>query len=307
MRRFILYILVWVTPFLGVYNVVGQSLGDFLPEALAGNATAQYNTSKCYAYGWGTEVNTTKATHYLRLAAENAQPRAMEEMADRYEGVAPLLHGYWDADGEPNRGNLYEGYDNGCYYGELHNYQRDGYGTYAWDSGTVYSGEWYEGERYGIGFSLFGNTVHYGNYSGEPNGHGTTIVTDSLSYLAGAVGSRVYVGDFVEGTPHGQGTLYGHDGTLLYNGEFERGVPVGTYPTQENYTPYRWSYESLPGGDSYEGETLRGVREGFGIYRWADGSMWFGYWEDGLREGEGLYINANGAMVAGIWSYGELQ
>lgn len=304
MKRTLLYILVWLTIPLGAS---AQSLGDWLPSALAGNPTAQYNASKCYAYGWGTEANAQRAAYFLRLAAEQSLPRAMTELADHYSPTAPLLAQYWADEGSESRANYYESYENGCYYGEVHNYLRDGYGTYAWDSGTIYSGEWFEGKRYGIGFTLYEGLAHYGNYSDGPEGHGATIVCDSLTHLAGAPGSRVYVGNFANGTPQGQGTLYGADGTLLYNGPFDKGLPTATYPTTANYTPYRWTYEALPGGDSYEGESHNGIREGFGIYRWADGSVWFGYWEGGLREGEGLYINANGAMMAGIWSEGELM
>ena len=71
--------------------------------------------------------------------------------------------------------------------------------------------------------------------------------------------------------------------------------------------PFYTALDAIVGKGIYEGESHNGIREGFGIYRWADGSVWFGYWEGGLREGEGLYINANGAMMAGIWSEGELM
>ena len=306
MKRLLLYILVSLTILLPD-GVTAQTLSDFLPAALTNNPIAQYNASKCYAYGWGTEINLPRAAHYLRLAAENGQPRAMAELAEQFSTPSPLLADYWRNEGAESRGNRYESYDNGCYYGEIISYQRDGYGTYAWDSGTVYSGEWQDGRRHGMGFSVYGDAIHYGSYTNEPNGYGATIITAPQREIAGAEGACIYVGDFVNGTPHGLGTLYDREGRLLYYGDFAKGSPSATYPTTDSYSRYRWTHESLPGGDTYEGESNNGVREGFGIYRWADGSVWFGEWAGGVRSGEGLYINANGAMMAGSWVDGEFQ
>lgn len=306
MKRLLYYILVLPTLH-SAPSATAQVLSDFLPSALTNNPIAQYNASKCYAYGWGTDINPQRAAYFLRRSAEGAQPQAMAELAEQFSSTSPLLADYWRAEGGESRGNHYESYDNGCYYGETMSYQRDGYGSYAWDSGAVYSGEWQDGRRHGMGFSVFGDATHYGRYTDEPNGYGALIITNPEHQIAGIEGACIYVGDFVGGTPQGVGTLYDRNGTLLYYGNFTKGHPSATYPTTANYAHYRWAHESLPGGDTYEGESNGGIREGFGIYRWADGSVWFGEWEGGVRSGEGLYINANGAMMAGIWAGGELQ
>lgn len=278
-----------------------------MSAAEGGDAVAQYNSSKCYLFGWGTDKNAQKANHFLRLAAENKLPQATGELAKTYEKSAPLVADYWLNGATESRGNHYKSFENGCYYGETLSHMRDGYGTYVWDSGTIYSGEWQEDVRYGFGISFFPRMIHLGNYNEAPNGYGAAIVTDTLNHFAGAANSRVYVGNFTNGLPQGIGTLYDHGGTLVYHGNFNNGVPTNNYPTTDNYSTYRWVVEQLDGGDNYEGETVQGVREGFGIYRWADGSIWFGYWLDGKREGEGLYINSNGAMMAGVWHEGKLQ
>jgi 1-phosphatidylinositol-4-phosphate 5-kinase len=52
---------------------------------------------------------------------------------------------------------------------------------------------------------------------------------------------------------------------------------------------------------------MGGLRHGFGIYHWADGSWWCGFWAEGLRDGAGLYMRADGAIMTGIWSNDSLQ
>ena len=49
------------------------------------------------------------------------------------------------------------------------------------------------------------------------------------------------------------------------------------------------------------------MRDGFGIYRWEDGSEWWGFWHNGVREGTGLYIRNDGALMSGTWDNGELR
>lgn len=275
-----------------------------LPSALAA-------LGNCHANGTGVTADRTAALRYYRLGAEAGDASAARFMNTYYRLSAPQLAAYWGSaaqgGAEPVDYYDYEGYSNGCYYGELRRGHREGCGVYAWDSGSIYRGEWIEDLRSGIGTTVFAHSVHYGAYSSEADGYGALVVTDPGSRIAGCNGGKVYVGYFRNGKPEGTGTVYDADGKVLYYGDFASGSPTGEYPSSERYSAYAWVTDTYPSGDGYEGETYNSLRDGFGIYRWADGAMWFGSWSGGNRNGTGLYISADGRMVAGTWIGNELQ
>ena len=57
-------------------------------------------------------------------------------------------------------------------------------------------------------------------------------------------------------------------------------------------------------GDLYNGEWKCGKQNGFGIYIWADGTGFFGMWQNGLRHGEGT-LHADGQVYHGMWEFGK--
>lgn len=309
MRRTLLYILVSL---LCCFSAHAQQLSDFLSEAKRGNSLAQYNASVCYKHGLGTEPNPTRSRHFLRLAAENGEQIARKQLADLFATSLPQLASYWEkslsADSPTSGFTSYESFDNGCYYGQLHGGLRDGYGTYVWDSGTHYVGSWEDDERYGMGRTSTATQTHYGHYLNNATGYGATIITDTThTHIAQCPDGICYAGSYASGLPDGIGTIYNSAGEVVYYGSFEAGRPTDHYPSTESYSAYRWVREVLPSGDTYEGETVNGLREGFGIYRWAAGSVWFGQWQGGVRSGEGLYIDTDGRMIEGVWLGDEYQ
>lgn len=304
MRRYIfIYI---ICTYAGLASA--QTLGDYLPRARTGDAIAQYNTAQCYLYGWGTKPNKGLWLHFLRLSAEGGEPQAMEDLAGHLATLAPDLASYWRGEQSTIPYDYsYHSHTDGCYYGEIHRGERDGYGTYLWDSGIHYTGLWESGERYGVGITHFEDMVIYGNHAGDAHGYGAIILTSPDLHFEGAEGSVYFVGYLSDGMPNGIGTLYNADGEVTYYGEFSNGIPTSTYPTEVRFSSYRWHREALPNGDSWEGEMVDNVRNGFGIYRWEDGSEWWGFWHEGSREGAGLYIRNDGALMYGTWERGELK
>lgn len=304
-RHILLYILFFLV---GTTSAQAQRLDDFLTAAREGDALAQYNAAVCYYHGFGVERNIERSNYFLRRAAEGGAAEAKAALSSRHAGVLTQLASYLQSGSSTEtRYMTYEGYDNGCYYGQMHGGWRDGYGTYLWDSGVSFVGQWEDGECFGMGRTIYGDQTHYGSYINLPHGYGAIIMADTLHHPAGCPGGARYVGFFASGEPSGTGTIYNAAGEVLYFGEFDNGRPAGEYPSSESYSTYRWVEELLPTGDTYNGETHNGVREGFGIYRWAAGALWFGYWRDGLRNGDGLYIDADGRMIAGVWLDDEFQ
>lgn len=303
-KRLLLYILVSL---LFVPRGFAQQLDDFLSAARAGNPVALYNAAVCYRHGLGVAPNRSRSNHFMRRAAELGLPEARERMAKEVASGTPSLAAYWSGAVSTENFVTYESYENGCYYGQQHGGMRDGYGTYLWDSGTAYVGQWEDGERYGMGFTTYDDQTHFGSYLNHAVGYGATIMADTLHHIASCPEGRCYVGEFADGLPHGTGTIYDASGEVVYYGPFVAGRPTHTYPSVERYSTYRWVRELLPTGDTYEGEMVMGQREGFGIYRWAAGAVWFGYWRGGVRSGEGLFIDSEGRMIAGLWVGDEFQ
>lgn len=281
-----------------------QTLGDFLSDAKSGDAVAQYNAAMCYLHGWGTAADRSRWHHFMRLAAEGGLEEAAERLAEHYAPVAPELAAYWRGEEStlPYKYH-YRSFDQGCYYGELRRGMRDGYGTFVWDDGRILSAYWEDGEQYGTCRIVDTHQLTYG-YFNDFSGTGAILLSDGHQF-EGVEGATIYVGYIEEGVPSDHGAFYDSEGRNLYYGPLKEGRPSGV-ATPAGY-PYSWTRESYEGGDSWEGESIEGVRQGFGIYRWADGAWWCGFWERGVREGTGLYMRADGALITGLWSNDVLQ
>lgn len=250
-----------------------------------------------------------EANRRLRLGAEGGDLQAADILLARFADVCPKI------DTVDFSGNKrlpedfgYESYRNGCYFGEMgHRGYRNGSGIYLWDSDTCYVGEWDDDERSGYGVTDYGTSRHYGLYdSSSAEGNGVMIAAEGHTF-AGLDGCHVYAGEFSNSQFNGTGTLYSADGQIVYYGTFRNGRPTSTFPSTEHYDGYRWEVQECEGGESYCGETIDGVRNGLGIYRWADGAIWFGAWSNGSRNGDGIYIAADGRTVSGTWIGNELQ
>lgn len=65
-------------------------------------------------------------------------------------------------------------YSNGFYLGEFRNGEREGYGCYVWNDGSLYLGEWSNSKKSGEGLYIGDSGyVYIGMYrNGEKHGHG---------------------------------------------------------------------------------------------------------------------------------------
>ena len=57
--------------------------------------------------------------------------------------------------------------------------------------------------------------------------------------------------------------------------------------------------------DSYIGEILNGLREGFGIYTSENGDIYEGFWVENLQQGEGILTLIDGIQYKGEWKEGK--
>ena len=168
--------------------------------------------------------------------------------------------------------------------------------THNYNNGDKYKGQVasYEGinRRQGLGLYWFNSDdIHFGAYvNGIKNGYAIVIasVGQNVNYCSNCV---YFVGYYCDNLKCGKGKCYDKEGNLIYYGDFSNDHPIGTYPTTDNYSSYKFECIEYKGGDKYIGETYKGQRHGQGIYLlWKNGDAWYGPWKDGQRNGYGIHL-----------------
>lgn len=143
------------------------------------------------------------------------------------------------------------------YDGEWVNGSRTGNGKYDFSNGDLYEGGFKNGQFHGYGVlktgyhpegTLLGSYVpSYFNrsYTGEFedgvfHGTGTFVYRPNpLDYASGEEFPYKYSGDFYKGEFQGQGILTDIDGLILFEGTWEKGVPLKNEP-EEQAEPKKW-------------------------------------------------------------------
>ena len=156
-------------------------------------------------------------------------------------------------------------YDNGNkYVGEWKDNQKTGQGTYTWKSGDIYVGEFKDDKSNGQGVLTYGSGDKYiGEFKNDSfYGQGTYTFKDG----------RVEEGNWKDGKLNGLGIVTYINGDM-YVGEFKDDkMTKGTFT---------FGQQSDWAGDKYVGEYRDGKRHGQGTYTFADGTVKKGTWKDG--------------------------
>jgi len=156
----------------------------------------------------------------------------------------------------------------------------NGLGMYVWPN-MRYIGNWNNGYMEGIGMIFF------------PEGKGVSCVKycPKCAY---------YVGNFSRDKKSNMGRCYDNDGNMIYLGEFDSDSPVYKYPM---YVSGSYKFESIEysNGNYYVGETTNHIPDGYGIYIYNNGNMWYGYWEQGTANDSGLMMQYNGSVSESVW------
>jgi flagellar basal body-associated protein FliL len=156
-----------------------------------------------------------------------------------------------------------ESYDNGDKYrGDLvEDVTRTGTGIYVWGDGTLYFGGWDTDLQDGKGV-----------YS-MPKGY----------TFASFKKCRIIVGDFDDNAPSGRIACYDAKGRLIYDGAVQGWTAAGTYPSPNPSSEKKFEYIEYSASEYYIGETLNGVRHGYGLYKTSDGTCWIGTFNNGQK------------------------
>ena len=122
-----------------------------------------------------------------------------------------------------------------------------------------------------------------------------------------------YVGLWANGKQQGKGKMTYADGSS-YNGQWKGGSWNGTGRLEKNGDVYKgfWKDGYMNGegtiisvdGSSYRGNFNNGVKEGYGVMKFADGSSYNGEWIEGKMDGQGLMTYADGSSYNGQWKGG---
>ena len=129
-----------------------------------------------------------------------------------------VYEGQWHEGRQHGEGS-YEFLTGESYRGGFKNGLIHGAGRYAFAHGDVYEGQWEAGSKQGAGtFTYASGDVYEGEFRNDVrNGHGVE------RYVTG----EVYEGEYVDGEMHGRGAMRNPDGSVLHDGEWADGQPVG--------------------------------------------------------------------------------
>ncbi|MDE6417539.1 MAG: hypothetical protein K2K68_11030 [Duncaniella sp.] len=109
------------------------------------------------------------------------------------------------------------------------------------------------------------------------------------------LGYAKYVGEYVNGKPHGYGIMYflqSSDIRNFYEGNWVNGNQEGK------------GTMVLKDGTKYEGNWQSNVRYGFGIQYYTDGTIYEGNWINNNWNGSGIYKANNGDRIVGFFENG---
>ena len=156
---------------------------------------------------------------------------------------------------------------------------------------------------------------HTSSSSSDTIGYGSTVPSTSSTPApqSDAMLDVLFAGNWVNGVPHGHGTMIYYPSLDKYVGDFYEGRCTGqgvlttasgvTYCGQwlDDHFDGRGDW-SGPNGCTYTGQFRAGEKSGRGLMTYPDGSTYNGDWLDGARHGRGEYKDAvDGTVYDGEW------
>ncbi len=158
------------------------------------------------------------------------------------------------------------------------------FGSYTFEDGDKYLGEWKDDELNGKGTLTATNGDKYIGEWRDGSMHGEGAYTF-------ANGDK-YVGEYKNHKRNGQGTE-----------TFVEGIKfVGEYRDDKRHGMFTVTYAN---GDKFVGEYKDDKKNGQGTYTFANGDKYLGEWKDGFPSGQGTETFSNGNIYVGKFKDGE--
>jgi hypothetical protein len=155
--------------------------------------------------------------------------------------------------------------------GNFENGEPSGKCLAVYANGTVYDGEFVNGERQGFGICKYKDGKGK-NYDGSDYIFGNDYQGEE---------GFTYEGEWYQNKRHGKGKLKDAEGTIILEGIWENNQ------IKNNQIKNGTGKKTYDNGDVYDGELKDGKHHGKGKYTFATGSIYDGDWEDGKRTGYG--------------------
>ncbi|KAJ9473608.1 hypothetical protein DIPPA_22225 [Diplonema papillatum] len=186
----------------------------------------------------------------------------------------------------PHGGGTFRWNNGDVYEGEWAYNEQNGKGKFTYRDGGYYQGDWVRDEQHGYGFLSDCNGEYEGEFEGdERSGTGKQVYKNN----------DIYTGSWLADKRHGYGSQKWADGAT-YEGTWADDTMNG-----------RGSY-IFENGDTYEGEFDHDQKTGWGHYTWADNRdqlvKYMGGFLNGKRHGEGIERYRNGDWQIGVWKDG---
>jgi hypothetical protein len=262
--------------------------GDWVDDKKSGEGTYMYKNGNKYVGHWENDLKNGEGTMYY---------------TDGKVEKGYWVDGNFQGSDKPinNNNNNVNNSGKGCIAGDCDN----GYGTYVFDSGEKYVGNWVNSFRKGFGTNYWANGDWYrGDWlDDKKHGEGT------YQYKNG----DKYVGHYSLDKKDGEGTYFYADGKID-KGYWAEGTYVGSNNANikktgcisgdcaNGYGTYIWQ-----SGEKYEGNWVNDKRNGFGTNYFVTGEWYKGEWIDDKRNGKGTNFYTNGEKYEGQWQGDQKQ
>ena len=157
---------------------------------------------------------------------------------------------------------------------------KNGRGSYQFDNGNKYVGDFRRSIMHGKGTVYFANGNRY-------NGDWVSGLREGTGIYSFSSGN-VYTGAFKKNRFEGQGTMnFASGNKYVGNWVSDQCNGIGTF--------------FFAGGDRYEGNFKNGKFEGQGVMYYKNNERYIGEWADNLRHGKGKLYRTNNTVVDGAW------
>lgn len=250
-------------------NSTGQYEGHFQFDECRGQGKLTLNSKEIIEGNFYTHKNASNAT-----LTRNGQKYKGKYVDNKF--IEDSLNGYQEIRCA-----------NGIYKGNFKDNKRHGIGTYVWDDGCVYTGNWQEDERTGFGKLETPESTYEGYFKdGIYDSVGTLILSDG----------RKYTGYWVD-------TLNAYRVIATIDNEEYIGVIInGEFIKEEDLlVTKKIGYSNA----YYEGQTLFDKRHGYGTCVWQNGAKYEGEWVDDLMQGKGKFYFPDGVVYDGTFEKGK--
>jgi hypothetical protein len=182
--------------------------------------------------------------------------------------------------------------DSSSYEGDVVNGVRHGHGVYrkAGPKGFVYEGDWRQGQFHGQGICLYGEQGCAHHYIGQFH-DGLREGNGTMFYPNG----NVYEGEWHIGKRHGHGKFTWAESGSYYVGDFSNGEMSGQGEIVYAFSAQSPSVQFVQ-SNRYLGTFDSSLRNGYGVFYYANGAVYKGQWKDNLKNGMGTFTSRDGRV-----------